>query len=399
MRKNLLPIVLAASLCLGLLAGCQSSELHSYSEETAAESAAPEETAATTVEKDYTLAYESYDPDEVMLTVNGIDVTWAELFYWYVSDVSSIESYYGAIDDWDADCSFSPGMTYRDYIIESELDTIKHFCVIESKAKDMGVELTEEDNQALQDAWQNNVDSYGGTEEDFISYLNSTYYISKDLYAQLSAVSYLYTDMMNNMFGATGENISADEVDQKANDLGYVRVKHILIKTQDDSGADLPDEQKAEKKAQAENILAELQGITDNAALETRFDELMAENGEDPGMEYYTDGYTFIAGSGTMDTNFDAASAALGEYELSDIVESSFGYHIILRLPLKAENAVYPSQALEDGSEAPLSYVVANQMIGENLENWVEESTISFSDAYENMDIAEVFSKATEVKS
>ena len=124
MKSKLLSFVLAGTVCLSLFAGCQSSKLGSYSADEAKASPSPSAEAITTATKEYTPCYESYKPDEVMLTVNGIDVTWGELFYWYEYDVSNIESNYGAITDWDADCAFVPGKTYREYVMENALDTV-----------------------------------------------------------------------------------------------------------------------------------------------------------------------------------------------------------------------------------------------------------------------------------
>ena len=396
MKTKLIPFVLAVSVCLGLFAGCQSSELHSYSEEATTDTAGTEAADTTETAKDYTPAYEAYDPDEVMLTVNGIDVTWGELFYWYEYDVSSIENYYGDITDWDAECSFAEGKTNREYVMETALDTVKHYCALESKAKELGVELTEQDEADLQTTWQNNVDSYGnGDEATFIEYLEKAF-LTKDLYDHINKVSKLYERLLDEKYGVNGVKLGEDEVVSKAEELGYVRAKHILLSTVDDSKAALPDDQIAEKKATAESLLAELKGITDKTKLEARFDELVAEYSEDPGADYYTDGYTFQSGAGTMDTTFETAVLGLGEYEISEVVESDYGYHIILRLPLKSTAAVEYTSETES---TPLSYYVAQNLFGAETDSWAEASTVEYTKTYEKMDIGEVFSKATRTSS
>ena len=391
MKIKLLTIVLAGSLCLGLFAGCQSSKLGSYTEDAAAASASPEASDTAETTKDYTPAYESYDPDEVMLSVNGIDVTWGELFYWYQYDVSNIENYSGDITDWDAECSFAAGKTNREYVVENALDTVKHYCALQSKADVRGRVLTDADKAELQTVWENNVTSYGnGDEATFIEYLEKAF-LSKDLYDHINEVSMLYERMQENMFGANGEKISESEVLEKAEGMGYVRAKHILISSTDDSGATLPDDQLAANKATAESIIKELKGITDTTALEARFDELIAEYSDDPGATYYTDGYTFVSGDGSYDSTFDATVTALGDYELSDIVETDYGYHIILRLPLKASAAVEYTSETE---MTTLAYYVAQEMFTAETDNWAEESTVEFTKTYNKMDIADVFSKA-----
>lgn len=101
----------------------------------------------------------------------------------------------------------------------------------------------------------------------------------------------------------------------------YVRAKHILVAFEE--GA--TDEQKAEKKALAETILARAKAGED-------FDALVKEYGEDPGMESNPDGYYFTYG--TMVEPFENTAFALKEGEISEPVETNFGYHIIQRLPL-----------------------------------------------------------------
>ncbi|MFQ6977036.1 MAG: peptidylprolyl isomerase [Oscillibacter sp.] len=62
------------------------------------------------------------------------------------------------------------------------------------------------------------------------------------------------------------------------------------------------------------------------------FAELADEYSEDPGRESHPTGYTFTTGS--MVQEFEDAAYALSEGEVSEVVESSLGYHILLRLPL-----------------------------------------------------------------
>lgn len=394
MKAKRLSLVLAILLCVGLFAGCQSTRLQSYSENTAEESESATTDNSETTAKDYTAAYESYSPDEVMLTVNGIDVTWGELFYWYVYDVSNMEKTNGNITDWNAACGFAEDKTNREYVMENALDTVKHYCALESKAKELGVSLNKDDQAKLQTTWNDNVKSYGnGDEETFLAYLKKAY-LTKDLYDHINEVSMLYDRMLSNMFGTNGEKLSDSDILEKASDMGYVRVKHILISTKDDSGAALTGDKLAEKKTQAQSLLNELKRITDKTELEKRFDQMITQYGGDPGVEYYTEGYTFIPGKGTMDANFESAAGKLSEYELSGLVQTDYGYHIILRLPLTTTATVeYSSET----SKTTLGYYVAQNMFGAETDNWANESTVKFTKAYNDMDIAKVFGKATSL--
>lgn len=68
----------------------------------------------------------------------------------------------------------------------------------------------------------------------------------------------------------------------------------------------------------------------------TLFNELMLEYTTDPGITSYPDGYFF--GPGEMVATFEEGTAALEVGEMSQPIYSSYGYHIILRIPYDWEN-------------------------------------------------------------
>lgn len=104
----------------------------------------------------------------------------------------------------------------------------------------------------------------------------------------------------------------------------YITAKHILVLSQ--------TRDKAEAKKLAEDILARIKKGED-------FDTLMHKYGEDPGLINNPDGYTFTYGE--MVKPFEEAAFALKEGEVSDIVETSYGYHIIKKEPLAPLTDIY----------------------------------------------------------
>lgn len=385
--KRISALLIAAFMCIGLLSACQSSELQAYTGEEDAE------TSNETTQKDYTACFESYDPDEVMLTINGIDVTWRELFYFYQYNVSSLEYYYGDITDWDDTSLFDGEQSYRDYVLENGLETVKHYCALESKAKDMGVELSDEAKAEIEERWTSNVESYGeGDEEAFIKYLEESF-LSKELYDHINEISALYECMLDETYGTNGEKLTEAEVLDKAEEMGYMRAKHIFVSSFDDEQNELSEEEKTEKKAQLQTLLDELSAISDPKQIEARLDELASEHSEDPGLEYFPDGYTFMEGD--MDDAFETAVAETEENKIyPEVVESSMGYHIILRLPLSTTAVVESSG---EGENLSLPHYVAENMFGSMTDGWAEESEVVYSKTYEKMDIVKVFSKVKTI--
>ena len=98
----------------------------------------------------------------------------------------------------------------------------------------------------------------------------------------------------------------------------FVTAKHILLVTE--------DKDKETVKKQAEELLVRIKKGED-------FDKLMMEYSEDPGLADYPDGYTFSHGE--MVEQFENAAYALETGQVSELVETDYGYHIIKRMPLE----------------------------------------------------------------
>jgi len=105
------------------------------------------------------------------------------------------------------------------------------------------------------------------------------------------------------------------------------RASHILIATKDfKSGLPLSTEEKAVKKAKAEKILERARKGED-------FLTLVLENSEDPGAKDNKGEYKFARAKDdarrAMVPEFEAAAFSLRPNQISDIVTTDYGYHII----------------------------------------------------------------------
>jgi peptidyl-prolyl cis-trans isomerase C len=100
-----------------------------------------------------------------------------------------------------------------------------------------------------------------------------------------------------------------------------VRASHILLMTTDPkTNAELTDEQKAAKRKEMEGLLKRARAGED-------FAKLAKEYSEDPGSKDKGGEYTFARGR--MVPEFEAAAFSLSTNQVSDIVTTRFGYHII----------------------------------------------------------------------
>jgi hypothetical protein len=120
-------------------------------------------------------------------------------------------------------------------------------------------------------------------------------------------------------------------------DFDEVRVRHILISTQpkeeaeDESDAKNSKDKKPADKPKAltkDEARQKAQSLLDRARKGEDFAKLAKENSDDPGSKDKGGEYDFF-GRGKMVPEFDQAAFALQPGEISDLVETQFGFHII----------------------------------------------------------------------
>ncbi len=327
-----------------------------------------------------------YKGSTVMFTVNGQDVTAEQYLFWLAQQADSAYSYLSMMqqsDDSDEtsvwDTEIQEGQTAGDSIKEAAQKYATMYSVVESKGKEEGYSYTSEDKASYQEDLANAKEQVGG-EDAYANYLKSMC-ISNKGFEKLSSVSFIHNHMVDGMFQDGKEGApTAEELTQYADDNDLLVAKHILLLTKDmTSGEELSDSEKAEKKTKADELLKELQAITDPTELETKFDELMNANSEDTGLESNPDGYVFSAGE--MVEAFESATRSLEPGQISGIVESDYGYHIILRLDPATSKAFRQSYS--------------TTKVGELEQQWVEEADVQTTETYDNLSVADFYDKLT----
>lgn len=102
-----------------------------------------------------------------------------------------------------------------------------------------------------------------------------------------------------------------------------VRAAHILIGTREEGGGEMSADTQKEKRALAEKVLKRAKDGED-------FGKLAKEYSEDPGSKDRGGEYTFPRGQ--MVPEFEAVAFSQDPNQVSDIVKTQFGYHIIKTL-------------------------------------------------------------------
>ena len=149
---------------------------------------------------------------------------------------------------------------------------------------------------------------------------------------------------------------------------------HILIKTIDDNNKPLSAEKKAEAKKKAEDVYKQVKDGGDFAELAKKYsqDTGSAANG----------GALGEFGKGQMVPAFEKAAFALKEGEVSPIVETQYGYHIIkLNKKVKADYEKSKAQIKASLTSEKLQKLVEEIVKGTKTEKYEDKiKDIPFGD-------------------
>ena len=324
--------------------------------------------------------------EDTVMTVNGTAVGFDEYMAGLNQAVSELEdlyqSYSGTSVDWDGKFMFDDSITNIEWCLKRAAQQAARYRVVEAKANELGLTLTEDQQSAIDEQLESIKEQY------------ATYGYTEDSYKERCRLNYLYTNLFTELYGDQGSKLSDEKVQAYAEENDYITSAHILFLTTETVTAEdgttssqaISDEQKAEKKAKAEELCAELNAITDDTERWTRFKELMTEYSEDPGLEQFPEGYCFTTGS--MVDEYDDTSRALEEYQVSDVVESQFGYHIIMRLPTKGTDLVSYSNGYQQ-SVVPLTYLAAPVEFDADVADWASSATIKYTKLYDSIDFSQ----------
>jgi hypothetical protein len=387
--KKILALLLSAVMIAAVFTGCKQTTkspfVSSGSATPSGASAAAASPSAAAL--NYEKAYASLDPKTVMMTIDGKDVQWDELFYYITYSIYQVESQGGQISDWSA--IMKDETTYKDYVLNSAANFALQNEAINYGAKQLNVALSDKDKTDLQTDYDTQVSSSGG-EEAFLAQLKEGY-ITKEIYNMLSEIGYLSKDCFTALYGDDGSKLSDKDVaDYTASD-NYIMAKHILFMTvtTDESGNTNPisDAEKAKVREKAEAVLTELKNYK-GKDFDAYFDELMNANSEDKGgLSSFPNGYLFK--SGDMVTEFDNAAKALqiGQFT-PELVESTVGYHIIYRLPIDYNTT--PIENSSSGNQS-LRFIAAYDMYLAVTDTWLNSLNVTYSNQYKALDLEKLF--------
>lgn len=299
----------------------------------------------------------------VAATVNGVNIKEDTIT---TQIMSMRESAYESDEDWAtflADQGLTPE-TYRENLINSYA---RQYLISEAE-RENNITVSQED---VDKQWESVVAGYGGDEEAFLQMLSQIGY-DKESY-QESLKSSIATEKLREAV-APAEDPSDDEVIAAVNENldtynGARRSSHILFKVAEDA----TEEEQAEIEAKAQKVLDDLNAgkIEFADAAKEYSEDSSADNGGDVGWDKLS---TFV-------DEYQTALSGLAKGEMSGLVKTTYGYHIIKCTDLfSVDGEVTSIDQIPKDIQKTISSSLKSEKQGEAYDAW-------FNEYVENADI------------
>ena len=365
MLKRILAGGLAVVMACSLFTGCGSSGASSSA---GALPAIPEEAQKDVVSY---LTDGAITSEETVMTVNGVEIPASAYFYQWAYFAGYLAYYYqgkDATDTFSLDKEIN-GTTYKDYLLDNTRSSLLASAIAAQKGQEQKLKLSADAKKTidnLAESADENTRLYYATTLKGMEFLETC----SDYNDQLKAA----------LFRKGGEYEITKETLADYRKDNVMAAKHILLLTTGKS-----DEEKAKIKKTIQGYLDKILADKDPASA---FEQYMNEKSEDTGLATNPDGYTFLPGEMVPEFEDAVSSLKVGEID-QKIVESSYGYHLIMRIE--------PDMDAIDDEDLKEKY--ESETYQKVLDDWSKDAKVETTKALDDLDMTKVYDKLTQLQS
>lgn len=241
-----------------------------------------------------------FDKGEVF-RIDDVSCYEPELMVYLTNIQNQYEQVFG-VQIWETQLD---GVTLEENVKETVLAKVAQIKTMTLLAKERGISLTKEEKELAKQAGE---EYFASLSEAEIAGMGADAEVIISMYEDHALAEKVYDNIIKDI----NPEISDDEA-------RTITVQHILIKTYslDGSGQRVPYTVKAKEEAYAKAV-----EVLAKAKQGDNFDALISAYNED-------NKSTYSFGKGEMPETYETAAFNLGTGEISDIVETEYGYHII----------------------------------------------------------------------
>ncbi len=320
----------------------------------------------------------------VAATVNGVNIKEDTV----TKQIMAVRSAsYEKDEDWAAYLA-QQGLTPESYR-ESVIDAIARQYLLVEAEKEYGATVDQKD---LDKAWDDAVKNYGGDEKAFVEMIGQIGY-TKEAYLESIKSSLAQQKLKEKVAPAkepTDEEIVSYLNENLSSYNGARRSSHILFKVPEDAS----DDQRAKVEEEAQKVLDKI-----NAG-DLEFEEAAKDYSEDSSAEKGGDvGWDKLA---TFVPEYQDALSALSEGQVSGLVKTDYGYHIIKCTGVFDVQTVDSIDEVPEGIRDYVSDMIETQAVsaayGDWLNGYTEKADIKINPMPEDVPYNVDMSKASSGK-
>lgn len=251
--------------------------------------------------------------------VAGERITKAEYEYFLASTKLDIENRSGIVDE-ASKKAFWQSQAAIDLVKNATLDNLKEMKVQIIKADELGISLTDEDKDELEQRisqLREEIIAQTGSIEQANEYFKNAYRITIDEYKSILEelrLVYKFINIQKDEIEVQEEELK-DFYNKNRDEFDSVTVRHILISTES-----LTEEEKEEARNTADMLLYRVNSGED-------MEELVTEYSQDPG-KIQNNGIYEVEARSNFVPEFKQW-ALENKVDATEIVETEFGYHVM----------------------------------------------------------------------
>lgn len=253
----------------------------------------------------------SEDDLRTVMTIDGFEVPYEQFRYFFMNYKAQFEPDEGEL-------SASEKKQKEAELDSAVVGALRGVYAVLALCRDYGIDPDDKSIQnEVKTKIDETIDSYGG-EKKYKSALEKNY-MNESVYGFLLAVDLCEAELYDKMIDSGKIDASDDAASASINGEDFIRTIQILIRN--DAGDDIEQNRKT-----ANELLARIKNGED-------FDTLIGRYSEDLSMTpdgYYSTHLELLE-------EYEKTAYALGIGEISEVVESSAGFHIIKRLSKESD--------------------------------------------------------------
>jgi hypothetical protein len=277
------------------------------------------------------------------------------------------------IDHWDIK---QDELDLKTYFLTNAVNISFRYHVIEEKAAEFGLSLSEEDLAEMEKRKKKDIEIYGYGE--YIRIV-SKMYVSEKMFDYLVKIDRFSAYLFEHLYGKNGKKCTDEDVKNYVKENDFICAKYIFFPLTDEDGKKVSDEEEKkqlEKIGRIHNELKESDNLISafNVAIRKHNTGIQEEN-----MNAYPNGRLMV--SDHLGKKFKKAYLNTKENQISKIVRTDEGLYIIMPKP------ILPQMQIMNGAGTLRQRTAYDYLYKNQIEQWAALKKVEYTDAFYLFDI------------